>query len=43
MIRRNLVTRTEWRWLIIWIIIVLIMTSMPYVIGVVRSTNGSCL
>lgn len=38
MIRHNEVTRTEWRWVIIWIIIILIITSVPYVIGVLRST-----
>ena len=36
--RRNTVTRTEWRWVVIWIIIALIITSIPYVIGALRST-----
>jgi hypothetical protein len=38
MIQRNEVTRTEWRWVIKWIIIALIITSLPYVIGWARST-----
>src|SRR5512135_1756861 len=38
MMRRNEVTRIEWRWVIIWIIIALIITSLPYVIGALRST-----
>ena len=36
--RRNTVTRTEWRWVVVWIIIALIITSIPYVIGALRST-----
>ena len=36
--RRNTVTRTEWRWVVVWIIIALIVTSVPYVIGWLRST-----
>ncbi len=38
MIRRNEVTRTEWRWVIAWIVIALIITSIPYVVGALRST-----
>ena len=36
--RRNTVTRAEWRWVVVWIIIALIVTSVPYVIGWLRST-----
>src|SRR3972149_2678530 len=36
--RRNTVTRTEWRWVVVWIIIALIVTSIPYVIGWLRSS-----
>ncbi len=38
MIQRNAVTQTEWRWVIIWISIALIITSLPYAIGLARST-----
>jgi hypothetical protein len=38
MIRRNEVTRTEWRWVIVWIVVALIVTSIPYFIGLLRST-----
>ncbi|HZY44719.1 MAG TPA: hypothetical protein VFF70_08220, partial [Anaerolineae bacterium] len=31
-------TRTEWRWVLIWISIALIITSLPYAIGLARST-----
>src|SRR3989304_4236489 len=36
--RRNTVTRTEWRWVVVWIILALIMTSIPYAIGWLRSS-----
>ena len=28
----------EWRWVIIWIVVALIITSVPYVVGWLRST-----
>ncbi len=37
-LQRNEVTRTEWRWVMKWIIIALIITSLPYAIGLARST-----
>ncbi|MBI5566231.1 MAG: hypothetical protein HY870_15140 [Chloroflexi bacterium] len=39
MIRRNAVTRTEWRWVFVWIVIALIISSIPYAIGALRSTS----
>lgn len=35
---RNSVTRSEWRWVAIWISVALIVTSVPYVVGWLRST-----
>ncbi len=35
---RGQVTRKEWRWVLAWILVVLIITSIPYVIGWLRST-----
>ncbi len=35
---RNQITRTEWRWVIVWIVVALIVTSVPYLIGWLRST-----
>jgi hypothetical protein len=32
------VSRPEWRWVIKWIIVALIITSLPYLIGLARST-----
>ena len=32
------VTRSEWRWVLAWTIVVLIVTSVPYVVGWLRST-----
>ncbi len=32
------VTRSEWRWVLIWIAVVLVITSVPYVVGWLRST-----
>src|SRR5450756_288596 len=37
-LQRNEVNQTEWRWVVKWIIIALIITSVPYVIGALRST-----
>ena len=37
--RRGVISRAEWRWLIVWIVIALIVTSVPYLIGAARSTN----
>ena len=34
---RNQVSRTEWRWVAIWIIVALIITSVPYLVGWLRS------
>ncbi len=34
----SVVTRAEWRWVIIWIIIALIITSIPYAVGALSST-----
>ncbi len=36
--RRGEIARAEWRWVIIWISVALIVTSIPYVIGWLRST-----
>ncbi len=36
--RRGVISRAEWRWLIAWIVIALIVTSVPYIIGAARST-----
>ncbi len=36
--RRGALSRAEWRWLIIWIVVALIVTSAPYLIGAARST-----
>jgi len=36
--RRGEVSRHEWRWVIVWIVVALIVTSVPYVIGWSRST-----
>ncbi|MBP7686307.1 MAG: hypothetical protein KA765_00260 [Thermoflexales bacterium] len=38
MIRRNVVTRSEWRWVLVWICVALIITSLPYAVGALRST-----
>jgi hypothetical protein len=35
---RGKVTRSEWRWVLIWSAVVLIITSAPYVVGWLRST-----
>jgi hypothetical protein len=35
---RGRVTRSEWRWVLIWIVVALIVTSVPYVVGWLRST-----
>jgi hypothetical protein len=35
---RGRVSRTEWRWVIIWIVVVLFVTSIPYFVGWLRST-----
>jgi hypothetical protein len=36
--RRGEVSRREWRWVIVWIVVALIVTSVPYVIGWSHST-----
>lgn len=36
--RRGVISRAEWRWLIMWIAVALIVTSVPYLIGAARST-----
>ena len=35
---RGRVTRSEWRWVLIWIAVALIVTSVPYLVGWLRST-----
>ena len=35
---RDRVTRTEWRWVLIWIVVAVIVTSVPYLVGWLRST-----
>lgn len=35
---RGRVSRTEWRWVILWIVVVLFVTSIPYLVGWLRST-----
>ncbi|HSD83775.1 MAG TPA: hypothetical protein VLG46_07955 [Anaerolineae bacterium] len=35
---RNQVTRTEWRWVLFWIVVALVVTSVPYLVGWLRST-----
>jgi hypothetical protein len=35
---RGKVTRGEWRWVLIWILVALIVTSAPYLVGWLRST-----
>jgi hypothetical protein len=35
---RNHISRTEWRWAAIWIAVALIVTSVPYLVGWLRST-----
>jgi hypothetical protein len=35
---RGKVTRSEWRWVLIWISVALIVTSVPYLVGWLRST-----
>jgi hypothetical protein len=35
---RGKVTRNEWRWVLIWIVVALIVTSVPYLVGWLRST-----
>ncbi len=35
---RGRVTRSEWRWALAWILVALIVTSIPYVVGWLRST-----
>lgn len=37
--KRNVVTRVEWRWVITWIVVALIVTAIPYVVGAARSTS----
>lgn len=39
MIRRHEVTRIEWRWVLTWIVIALIVSSIPYGIGALRTTS----
>jgi hypothetical protein len=36
--RRGEVSRREWRWVMAWIVVALIVTSVPYLIGAARST-----
>jgi hypothetical protein len=36
--RKGVVSHVEWRWVIVWIVVALIVTSVPYVIGWSRST-----
>ena len=31
-------TRSEWRWVSIWIVVALLVTSVPYLVGWLRST-----
>ncbi len=38
MMDRGRVSRSEWRWVALWIAIALVVTSVPYAIGVFRST-----
>jgi hypothetical protein len=38
MVTRGKVTRGEWRWILIWIAVVLLVTSVPYLVGWLRST-----
>ncbi len=35
---RGRVTRREWRWVLMWIVVALIVTSVPYLVGWLRST-----
>ena len=35
---RGQITRTEWRWVIGWIAVAVIVTSAPYLVGWLRST-----
>ncbi len=35
---RGKVTRSEWRWVLIWIAVALLVTSVPYLVGWLRST-----
>ncbi len=35
---RGVVTRREWRWVLLWIVVALIITSVPYLVGWLRST-----
>ncbi|HTP09812.1 MAG TPA: hypothetical protein VMP08_16260 [Anaerolineae bacterium] len=35
---RNQVARSEWRWVLTWIVVALIITSVPYLVGWLRST-----
>ncbi len=35
---RGKVTRSEWRWVLAWILVILIITSVPYLVGWLRST-----
>lgn len=35
---RGKVTRREWRWVLIWILVALLITSVPYLVGWLRST-----
>ena len=35
---RGKVTRSEWRWVLAWIVVVLFITSVPYLVGWLRST-----
>ncbi len=37
--RKGAVSRTEWRWVAIWIVIALTITCIPYAIGVLRSNS----
>jgi hypothetical protein len=36
---RNIVTRVEWRWVIVWIVVALIVSTIPYAVGAARSTS----
>jgi hypothetical protein len=38
MVMRGQITRQEWRWVAIWIAVALIVTSVPYLVGWLRST-----
>jgi hypothetical protein len=38
MVMRAQITRQEWRWVAVWIAVALIVTSVPYLVGWLRST-----